>query len=369
MAKKKLSEYIIAYFDILGYKNNVINLSELEENELIMKIERSVKKIYKETKIPEEAFSVKVYSFSDNFLIAVKIKNIEFYFSEFAYLVEILQNIQHELTIMHGLFIRGGLIKGQLYAGKNFVYGKGLINAYEIEDKLSVYPRIVVDRQLLNELLSLFPYECSVGDNDFLIIFNDLLAHQYEAYIKYPDPTITIPEDKLSNILKRVSNVKLQKDMDGNYFINYLQQIEYLRYWIENDNGKIDYTENHDIATAYLNLYIIRVLINLYNNNNDIKIAEKYLWCCSHYNIFCIENNYMDTIIDIDELRINANNKEYILELIRNVELIKILEPIKNTDVITEIVSDEISIQNMRKGTAALLVLAVNEIEKFLKNE
>jgi len=357
---KETSDYLIAYFDILGYSKTVSNISEYEESELITHIIGIAKKIYELKKKYEEGFPFKIYSFSDNFLIAVKIKNTEYYFNEFVFLIGLLQEVQFEIILYRGLFIRGSLVKGKLYAGKSLVYGKGLITAYEIEDKVAIYPRIIVDKQLLSELPRFFSDDVSVdNNNDFLDFINQMFILQAEAAIKvcfdaYPEDEISSDldkEEKIKRGLKRASNVRLQKDMDGNYFINYLQQVEFLRYSIEDDNGNLDDNENFQIAITYLNLYTIRVLFSLYNNSNDNKIAEKYLWCCSHFNIFCIENDYQDLLIDIDMLRMNINNKEYIFELF------------KNTYAFEKILNYDNNISNI--ALASLLAVISEEIDKF----
>jgi hypothetical protein len=49
-----------------------------------------------------------------------------------------------------GVFVRGGVTLGFTYHNQAFTFGPGIIDAYLIESKRAVYPRIVVERQLLD---------------------------------------------------------------------------------------------------------------------------------------------------------------------------------------------------------------------------
>ena len=146
MKKIGTSEYLLSYFDILGYKNIINNLSESEESKLISDINNIIKKANRYNKKYGREWYLKTYSFSDNFLLVMKIESKGTIFNSFVLFLGILQEIQYEMVINYGLFIRGSIVKGQVYAGNNFVYGKGLINAYEIENKIAIFPRIIIDK-------------------------------------------------------------------------------------------------------------------------------------------------------------------------------------------------------------------------------
>ena len=47
------------------------------------------------------------------------------------------------------LFIRGAVVVDDLHFSDNFVYGKALVRAYELENKYAVYPRVVIDNSAL----------------------------------------------------------------------------------------------------------------------------------------------------------------------------------------------------------------------------
>ena len=287
---------MIVFFDILGYKNIVSRLSSNEESELITSINDIVKKCHKLRKKLAEGFEVNVYSFSDNFIIALKIDDETPWQSIFVFFVAILQEIQFAIIIKHGLFIRGALVKGQLYAQKNFVYGRGLIRAYEIENRVAIYPRIIVDKELLSSILGTDEPETSD--------FEDLFVTLGEIFVE--DVKGEFSQQEYYRRLTISDNVRIRKDFDGNYFISYLHQLEVLKHkhYYNNDNSmKLD-----------LAIHLNWALINLLQHNSDKKIAKKYLWCCAYHNIFCKIMGY-PTKLNINKLQ-RARKQQYIRNLL-----------------------------------------------------
>lgn len=65
-----------------------------------------------------------------------------------------------ENALRIGLLIRGGLTFGQLFHENGVVFGKALVDAYELESRTAVYPRIVVSNSVIEKLGPL-----DVGDN------------------------------------------------------------------------------------------------------------------------------------------------------------------------------------------------------------
>jgi hypothetical protein len=75
-----------------------------------------------------------------------------------------------------GILIRGGIAYGDIYFNKNQIYGPALNQAYELETKYAVYPRIVLSPNLIKETKS-----------------NKLLkseSHTYEMELEYIEKLI-----------------------------------------------------------------------------------------------------------------------------------------------------------------------------------
>ena len=125
----------------------------------------------------------KVRSFSDNILFAAS-TNVDIKW-QLSYtlgdIIHIASKIQ-SLALMNGFLVRGGITVGDIFIDNNFVYGKGLLDVLNLEEKVAHYPRIVVDKSVENECPEYFKsgyniitdqdglkfidfYNCSIDDD------------------------------------------------------------------------------------------------------------------------------------------------------------------------------------------------------------
>lgn len=66
-----------------------------------------------------------------------------------------------------GWLVRGGITIGDFYIDDTIVWGPALLRAYELEDQLAIYPRIILDETVTNVLSS------STIKNDFVRVDKD----------------------------------------------------------------------------------------------------------------------------------------------------------------------------------------------------
>lgn len=154
----EFSEYYVAYFDVLGYKE-AFKKSEDVSAKFVESIERSIgltKQIVSIFNDPslesiDEMAKTEYKVFSDNALVCRKRR--EYPLSEFdlVYFLRLIATIQRVFFELSHLIVRGGVTKGPLYLTNDLVGGKVLIDAVELEESV-VYPRIVVDDCILSEL-------------------------------------------------------------------------------------------------------------------------------------------------------------------------------------------------------------------------
>ncbi|MEM7087148.1 MAG: hypothetical protein AAF489_13255 [Bacteroidota bacterium] len=128
---------IIAFVDVLGFKNLVFSNSNKKLNQYF-------NVIINDFKVDAKKYSLKYLLISD--AIVVSVKNTE---ESFKAIVSILSKLQTKL-LLHGILIRGGISFGDLYINRtqNIVVGAGMINAYQLESK-AIYPRIIIDGRLI----------------------------------------------------------------------------------------------------------------------------------------------------------------------------------------------------------------------------
>ena len=155
----EFSEYYVAYFDVLGYKeafkkSKDFSAKLIDAIEFSIKIMKEIVSIHNTTilgesteKIPEIEYKV----FSDNVLICYKETKDDLSALSLVSFLRLVATIQRVFFERPHLIVRGGITKGPLYLTKDFVGGKALIDVVELEES-AVYPRIVVDNCILSDL-------------------------------------------------------------------------------------------------------------------------------------------------------------------------------------------------------------------------
>lgn len=166
----KYTDHIVAFIDILGFKEMIFNSSKNPDMQNIIwqalnylkKLEKNHEWVKNFMTVEEDAQRknlnnfhidnlIKVTCFSDSILISLKIEEKRFneIFSTLVAYVAFIGNF----LIRNGILIRGGITIGDLVHTKNgIVYGSGLIKAYELESKTAIYPRIIISKELKEKL-------------------------------------------------------------------------------------------------------------------------------------------------------------------------------------------------------------------------
>jgi len=88
----------------------------------------------------------KVTQFSDSIILA-----LPYSADEFAGVVDHVAILQQTL-LQDGILSRGGLSYGKHYSDEEFIFSDALIRAYKIERDRAIFPRVVVDDDLLDLL-------------------------------------------------------------------------------------------------------------------------------------------------------------------------------------------------------------------------
>lgn len=316
----KTEPYLIAYFDILGYKDIVMN-EDFEEAVLIEIIDEVVNSVKRteNLKFPENN-TAKVYCFSDNFLICISKEPQKLYIERLAMLIEIMQIIQTQFFSRFGLLIRGCIIEDVLYLGEDYVFGKGIINAYLFEDNKVIYPRIIIDTNLVDTILEDIISTVKVLENNKVvakgITTENMFDYYFKACMKYGYAKGIITEEQYNTHEDDYDLIIIKKDFDDYYFVDYLQYLHLLdRYPEDVPVGDKDDELEGDIVDAYYEGYGMHMFRNLYKYKSIPHVFEKYLWSCkyaeSFFNEFGFGNTFTKDIIkeiigiNIDEITTN----------------------------------------------------------------
>lgn len=240
--KIKPTTHLVAYIDVLGGKNKIdvdVNYSNLN----------NIRSLY--TEIAKQIYSNKSYDtryidiniFSDNILISSKayIETPKVIKRTIVYFFNIIQEIQYQ-ALNRGLLLRGGIDYGSLYIDTNFVWGKALVDAYELEQERAIFPRIILSQKT----------------KDFL----ERIDTKFRAI-------------SIFNMLP------LSADDDGYMFINYLGM------W-QNTYDDIDKLK---VWTKFLKN-------ELYKHSKDCKIMKKLNWIKHYHNTFCEHKEMQEYLIN-----------------------------------------------------------------------
>lgn len=136
------TERYVAFIDILGFKTIVQNsVSSPEQAEALVKI---LTKISDRT-IPLEfdrmvGDDFRAQSFSDCIVLSEQASQ-----DGLEHLLFVVSSLALDL-LSNGILTRGGIAKGKLHHSDKIVLGPAMIAAYQLENTIAEFPRIVVDR-------------------------------------------------------------------------------------------------------------------------------------------------------------------------------------------------------------------------------
>lgn len=178
LPKIHTSNYCVAYLDVLGAESYMKgDLADKFLNDLNSIYTDAIRDVVFKSYISKKDIYVKI--FSDNILLAIEIKeNDDLRKDKIEKIINLTGNIFNN-ALYHGYLMRGAMTEGPFYKNKNndiFVYGKALIDAVYMEEKLAIYPRVLTQRSIQETLPQYFK-ECADGClilNNF--IFESLLS-------------------------------------------------------------------------------------------------------------------------------------------------------------------------------------------------
>ncbi|MFA6366902.1 MAG: hypothetical protein WCX13_06905, partial [Candidatus Hydrogenedentales bacterium] len=148
----------VTYFDILGFKEIVDHRSEEEIINILNRFRNlntssyngaealihSFKGEYKFTNFSD--CIVRSLSFGKKLSIEDKLFFLELEISEIA-------DIQYRLLVEKGVLLRGGLSYGEIHHSEEYIFGKALNKSYGFESKYSVYPRVIIDNDIIDDIV------------------------------------------------------------------------------------------------------------------------------------------------------------------------------------------------------------------------
>ncbi len=153
--------FIIAFLDILGFKN-IVNTSSfdrvLDIFKSIITDREAVRALWHAVtdddlspkgegyrRYNESLKETKIHIMSDSIVVAAP----DWHPESLAVVIDVCNSIQELLLHLEDpILLRGAIAVGDFYLNKNLVFGKGLVDAYWAQEKYAVYPRIIISNDI-----------------------------------------------------------------------------------------------------------------------------------------------------------------------------------------------------------------------------
>lgn len=146
----KYERRIVAFIDILGWSNQVYSTSQTQDE--IVKLGGILKAIQSISNflinlptLPDGSQfpgDIRITQFSDCIVASA-----EDSYAGKQRIESLISNL-YEATYIHGVFLRGGVTIGDIHHKTNMVFGPALNDAYNLESKEAIYPRIILGHHL-----------------------------------------------------------------------------------------------------------------------------------------------------------------------------------------------------------------------------
>lgn len=177
---------VCLFLDILGFSEHVKQSTDKNGDQVTDKVQE-IGNLLQLLPIKMKSFGGsnsdrQITQFSDSIVVSFQLTDKNAFIQLLDDIMQIVVNF-----ILKGYLVRGGITYGKLFHKENIVFGPAMISAYELESKIAIYPRIIFDKELVEEL---------INNGDFALkrLFNN--------------------EVESSNFWK--------EDFDGKYYLNFL---------------------------------------------------------------------------------------------------------------------------------------------------
>ena len=160
------SQYLVASLDILGIKERMCGADSLQ---ILNAIRDEYETIIRDTHANDKEFSSPTWHefkvFSDNIVMARKVNNRKEMEQQLHNIAGNILFLQTRLWCRHHLLLRGGIALGNFYIDDLIAFGPGLLEAYQLESKIAIYPRVILSPKL-NEFANKWPAKTPLFSND-----------------------------------------------------------------------------------------------------------------------------------------------------------------------------------------------------------
>lgn len=263
---------MVCFMDILGFSELINQYDSDITSTVLQDIQESfelakTQLLEKNLSGNEEAVKhLKYQTFSDNICISIPyFDNENDFLSNFNLLAVYVRGFQ-SIMMSKGIFMRGGISTGSYYADNNIIFSKGLVNAYYLESKKAIYPRVIIDDSIIIKLFNynkdrldyfgldktiIFDWENCAFLNPFGLIESSI--SQFESVAKEIKKELDDEDDQFTKAITNFTNSMTE------------MTIGLMKSLADNDKKIIEPIKSE-------------IIKNIYNYQNNSNVASKYIW-------------------------------------------------------------------------------------------
>jgi hypothetical protein len=237
------SQALISYIDLLGFKDLIDEGGDnADKVQSILKIAREEFLIRRATDT-QILSGKKSFQFSD-LIVRCTTTPEQPYQPEALVIYEVAQLSEKQLKLLlNHMLIRGGISCGKIFTEDDYLFGQGLIKSYILESEYAIFPRIVIDRDLV---------DISSSEDD-------------SRGINSNDPAI-------------------DRGQDGVYYINYLYGAVMERLNSGSTEEALRVLDQHRRAVEFMLKQRIHVQNNPEKRKPTERMKQKYMWLGLYHN-------------------------------------------------------------------------------------
>lgn len=275
---------MVAFIDLLGYKNKVKNIRNTRELDRVIRQIQSIHSLFEKkpwnelSKTARRITGKKVIALSDALVISASLN------SKACKMSGVYDSVAQELTAiglsqglcaMRGIFLRGGIALGYHYKKQDIIVSSALIDSYELEHTRLCFPVIGMDPGF------------------------------YRAFTESPQAKHYSPESSPNKCLFIPVTISWNKRKQKIYCLDYfyITVSNMSTFYDDNDRNRYKSTTNPNKKHEILNRSFLRnemrfvkahkrAIEKELKKKHVTKIRKKYLWLKNYHNEKVKQGNY-----------------------------------------------------------------------------
>lgn len=194
-----MGERFVAFIDILGFKEVIKGIEERNSKDdlIFMKIRSILNFMDEETYEPNYATDLPVYEKTKDGLVERELEDPRLTYISDCIIISAQPNMDgfkglskkiHKITAdlaSDGVFCRGAITKGKLFHKERVIFGSAYIRAFKLEEEFAVFPRIIIDPEIIN-FFSLKEGQMPLGPAFYGLDIDGYYYQRYWTWFLYP---------------------------------------------------------------------------------------------------------------------------------------------------------------------------------------